>query len=79
MNRGHEANSLFIGAGNLELFLNEIVDAAIAITGADFGNIQLLDPLSLQLRIVAQRGFPKWWLDFWNNVCEGHGGLRYCA
>jgi PAS domain S-box-containing protein len=59
--------------GNLEPILAKIVDAAIAISGADFGNIQLLDPESSDLRIVAQRGFPKWWLDFWNNVSEGQG------
>jgi PAS domain S-box-containing protein len=23
--------------------------------------------------IVAQRGFPDWWLDFWNSVSKGHG------
>ncbi|RZI44183.1 PAS domain S-box protein [Herbaspirillum sp. HC18] len=53
--------------------LEEIVDAAIAISGADFGNIQLIDPKTSDLRIVAYRGFPKWWLDFWNSVSIGHG------
>ena len=59
--------------GNLERVLGEIVDAAIAISGADFGNIQLLDPESSALRIVAQRGFPAWWLDFWTSVPPGQG------
>jgi PAS domain S-box-containing protein len=53
--------------------LTEIVDAAIAIAGADFGNIQLLDSATGDLTIVAQRGFPRWWLDFWNRVGRGQG------
>ena len=44
-----------------------------AISDADFGNIQLLDSKSSQLHIVAQHGFPKWWLDFWDEVQEGQG------
>jgi signal transduction histidine kinase/CheY-like chemotaxis protein len=50
-------------AGNA---LKDVVDAAIAISGADFGNIQLFDVASSRLRIVAQLGFPQWWVDYWN-------------
>jgi len=73
MTRLHELGSLFVREGNLEPVLVEIVDAAIAISAADFGNIQLLDPESSDLKIVAQRGFPDWWLEFWNTVSKGHG------
>jgi PAS domain S-box-containing protein len=73
MTRLHRLGSLFVREGNLEPVLAEIVDAAIAISGADFGNIQLLDAESSDLRIVAQRGFPEWWLNFWNNVSKGQG------
>jgi PAS domain S-box-containing protein len=73
MKRLQKLGTLFVREGNLEPVLGEIVDAAIAISGADFGNIQLLDPKSSALKIVAQRGFPKWWLDFWNSVSEGRG------
>lgn len=65
--------ALFVREGNLEPVLGEIVDAAMMIAGADFGNIQLLDPVSGDLRIEAQRGLPQWWLDFWNSVATGHG------
>jgi PAS domain S-box-containing protein len=68
MTRLHELGSLFVREGNLEPVLVEIVDAAIAISGADFGNIQLLDAESSDLQIVAHRGFPDWWLEFWNSV-----------
>ncbi len=53
--------------------LREVVDAAIAISGADMGTIQIWDPQSSKLRIASQHGFPKWWLDFWNEVPEGRG------
>ncbi|MDR4470213.1 MAG: PAS domain-containing protein [Nitrospira sp.] len=53
--------------------LGRIVDAAIAIAGADFGNMQLLDVMSGDLTIVAQRGFPDWWVTYWNRVSKGRG------
>jgi PAS domain S-box-containing protein len=73
MTRLQKLGTLFVREGNMEAVFAEIVDAAIAISGADFGNIQLLDPKSSDLKVAAQRGFPKWWLDFWNSVCEGQG------
>jgi PAS domain S-box-containing protein len=73
MTRLHKIGTLFVHEGCLEPVLGEIVDAAIAISSADFGNIQLLDPESSELKIVAYRGFPKWWLDFWNSVSMGKG------
>jgi PAS domain S-box-containing protein len=53
--------------------LGEILDAAITSSGADFGHIQLLDQKSLDLHIAVHRGFPQWWLDFWNNATQGKG------
>ena len=69
----HKLSALSVTEGNLQIILNEIIDAAMAVTGADFGNIQLMDPVSSAVRIAAQRGFPQWWLDFWNNVPNGQG------
>jgi PAS domain S-box-containing protein len=59
-------------AGNLDPVLMEIVDAAIAISGSDFGSIQLLDPAG-DLRVAAHRGFPPLWVEFWNSVTKGNG------
>jgi signal transduction histidine kinase len=73
MTKLQKLGTLFLHEGNLEPVLTEIVDAAIAISGADFGNIQLVDPESSDLNIAAQRGFPQWWLDFWNSVSKGQG------
>ena len=68
--------ALFVREGNLEAVFDSIVDAAIAISGADFGNIQLLDPATGCLRIVTSRGFPDWWLDYWNAVAMRGGVCR---
>jgi len=45
-----------------------VLDWAIATTGADFGNIQLLAPSDGSLRIVAQRGFSHSFLEFFRVV-----------
>jgi signal transduction histidine kinase len=73
MRRLHELGALSAHEENLEKVLVEIVDAAIAIFGADFGNIKLLNPITSELNIVAQRGFPDWWMDYWNGIGKGQG------
>ena len=73
MKRLAELSAEFAREGDLKSALTAVVDAAIAITGADFGNIQLLDPASGDLKIAAQRGFPKWWLKFWDRASAGQG------
>ena len=55
----------------------EIVDAAIAITKADKGNIQLLDPSTGKLKIVAHRGFDLPFLNFFEFV--GAGDATACG
>ena len=44
------------------------VAEAIGVSGADTGNAQLVDPASGALRIVAQRGFRRPFLDFFETV-----------
>lgn len=51
-----------------EACLGAIVDAAIFVTAADKGNLQLLDPLTGCLVIRAQRGFTQSFLDFFSYV-----------
>jgi len=72
MSRILKVGAMFLEEGHLESVLGEIVDAAIAITGADFGNIQLIDAAG-DLKIVAQRGFSEQWLNFWDDVRTGQG------
>ena len=69
----HKLATFSLDGADLRPILAEIVDVAIAISGADFGNIQLLDPASSDLRIVGQRGLPRWWLDYWERVAKGQG------
>jgi PAS domain S-box-containing protein len=64
---------LFLHEENLEQVLSQVLDAAISISSADFGNIQIMDPKTSCLHIAVQHGFPQWWLDFWNSVVEGKG------
>ena len=56
----------------LSAALTGIIDTAIELTRADFGTIQLLDAEG-RLRIVAQRHFPAWWLDYWQTAPDGQG------
>jgi GAF domain-containing protein len=57
-------------------FLTEIVNIAIALVGADMGNIQLFDPTLGALHIEAQSGFTRTFLDFFNQV---HHGQAVCG
>jgi len=41
-----------------------VLDTAITLTGADFGNVQLVDPATGALRIVTQLGFDTEFLDY---------------
>jgi len=70
MKRLHQIGTRFVRSGELGKVLQEVVDAAIAITGSDMGNMQLLDN-SGELKIVAHRGFEQPFLDFFNLVHEG--------
>ena len=73
MTRLQRLGTLFVIQDNLEPVLGEIVDAAMAIAQADFGNIQLLDPLTGALRVAAQRGFETWWVEYWDSVAASRG------
>lgn len=48
--------------------LQEILDVAIEISGADKGNVQLVDPVSGSLNIIAQNGFEDSFIDFFADV-----------
>lgn len=53
----HEMSGRLVEAEDLPRVLEEILDATIAVQQADFGNIQLRDPATTVLKIVAHRGF----------------------
>jgi PAS domain S-box-containing protein len=72
MSRLQEVSTQLVQAGDTRSLLLEIVDAAIAVTSAEMGNIQLLDRDSAALKIVANRGFESPFLEYFNAVRGGH-------
>lgn len=55
---------------------NAIIDTAIEIACADFGNIQLIDAATGDIKIVAQRGFSTSWVEYWDSHAVGKGSCR---
>ena len=72
--RLQQVSTLLVQAGDISTLLNEMLDAAIELSHADMGNIQLLE--HGVLRIVAQRGFEPPFLDFFSGV---HGDIAACG
>ena len=63
--------SCFARQGDLATLLKEVLEAAIEVTSADFGNVQLLDPAIGALRIVQQHGFLPAFLEYFDQVHDG--------
>jgi PAS domain S-box-containing protein len=74
MTRIHELSTRMMQVEDFPKLMEDIVAAAIEITGAQMGNIQLLEDGGF--RIVAQRGFQAAFLDFFDNV---KGTLAACG
>jgi PAS domain S-box-containing protein len=73
MTRLQNIGSIFAKEGALTPVLVAIVEAAVAISGADFGVIQLFDKETSTLQLGAQHGLPRWWSNCWNQACRGQG------
>ena len=76
MRRLQEVSTRLVRVGDMAPLLEEIVEAAIAITSADMGIIQLLDRDSGRLSIVASRGFEPPFIEFFDGL---HGGQAACG
>jgi GAF domain-containing protein len=67
----------------LDALLPRVLDGALTLTGADFGNVQLLDPASGALLIVTQSGFGSEFTDYFAVVDDEHSAcgraVRDCA
>ena len=68
MSRLQELSTRLVQGGDSTSLLLEIIDAAVALSGADLGNLQLFDRHAKALKIVASRGFKKPFLEFFNFV-----------
>ncbi len=53
-----------------DAWISDSLKSLINATGADFGNVQLFDSASRVLRIVAQHGFQREFLDYFDIVTE---------
>ena len=73
MTRLQQVGSRSVREGNEFIeCLQEVLDTAISIVGAERGNIQLLEPESDVLKIAVQRGFAEPFLSFFSDVRNDH-------
>jgi signal transduction histidine kinase len=72
MTRLHELGARFLAASDFQSLLHDSLGAVIALQGADFGNIQLYNPQTSALEIIAQQGFDQAFLDYFSRVDDDH-------
>ncbi|MEO6569625.1 MAG: PAS domain S-box protein, partial [Opitutaceae bacterium] len=70
--RLHELSGSLWRKSDISGGLQDMLDAAIGLLGADMGNVQILDPQKKVLEIAAQRGFQKDFLEFFREVSPDH-------
>jgi two-component system, chemotaxis family, CheB/CheR fusion protein len=68
MVRLHEVSVMLSKSEEVQTIVDEVLAAAIEATGADMGNIQMLDESSAVLTIAAQHGFEAPFLEFFREV-----------
>jgi PAS domain S-box-containing protein len=56
---------LFFEEEGPDAILKEILEAAVEVSEADFGDVQMVQRGSTDLRMVTHRGLSASWLDFW--------------
>jgi PAS domain S-box-containing protein len=76
MTRLHELTTRSAGNTGLQQILEEVLDAAIDLHGADFGLVQLCNTETGELEVVAQRGFGEECLDYFRDVRDDSSAGR---
>jgi len=79
LQRLHKVTGGLGEASSLGSLLPGILDGALSLAGADFGNIQLLDPADGSLRIVTQSGFGPEFLGYFAVVDDVHSACGRAA
>jgi len=79
MRRLHEVTAGLNGVSSFGSLLPTLLDGALWLTGADFGNIQLLNPITGSLGIVTQSGFGSEFLDHFAVVDDSHSACGRAA
>ncbi|MEU8896493.1 GAF domain-containing protein [Nocardia sp. NPDC048505] len=64
MNRLHRATARLTGVSTLSALLPRILEAALELTGADFGDVQLRDPATGTLWLTTEFGFEAEFLEY---------------
>jgi GAF domain len=77
--RLHGVTGDLADVSGLDVLLPKVLDGALSLMGADFGNIQLLDPVTGSLRIVTQSGFGPEFLEYFAVVDDGHSACGRAA
>ena len=70
MTRLHEFSTRLLSKADLQPLLEEALNATMALQNADFGNVQLYNPETGTLQIVAHRGLQRDFLDYFSSVTE---------
>lgn len=73
MLRLHGLSNTLLSCIDLQCALEEVLDASIALLGAKMGNIQLYNPRTQALEIVAQRGLQREFLNHFHTVSASSG------
>ena len=73
ISRLHALSTRLLGAVDVREALDDLLENAIRTSEAQFGNIQLYNPQTVALEIVAQRGFRQDFLDYFRAVRVEHG------
>jgi len=76
MNRLHEVNSNLLNADGPQSVLEQVLDASIELQRADFGLVQLCNPHTNVLTLVAQRGLTQ---DFVERFHTGDDASTACG
>ena len=71
MTQLHQFSTRLLTTTELQPVLEEFLDATMELLNADFGNVQLYNPQTQALEIVAQRGFQQEFLDYFGSVGAG--------
>jgi GAF domain len=64
MRRLHEVSKDLGTLPRFSALLGKVLEGALSLTGADYGNIQIIDPATGSLSIVTQAGFGPDFLDY---------------
>jgi GAF domain-containing protein len=56
-----------------------VLDGALSLAGADFGTVQLLDPVAGSLRLVTQSGFGSGFVEYFAVVDDDHSACGRAA